>query len=93
MSQAPSDALQELRALSDLISRSVDDIQKFCTAKKEAFPSPDEPFSLSSEAVRLSPELVDPTRTLVAAASQLISAVRSSPANLLTAALQVPFLG
>lgn len=89
MGQATTDAFQELRALSHLIIRSLDNIEKFCATTGEILPSTDEKFTLTSELVRLSPEIVQESGILVGAASQLIAAIRPSPANVLVAVLGV----
>lgn len=89
--QTTPEAFQELRALSNLILRSLDNIDKFCATIGEAFPSTDERFTLTSELVRLSPEIVQESGILVGAASQLIAAIRPSPANVLVAVLGVCF--
>lgn len=89
MSESTANALQELRALADLVVQSVDGIEKFCAATGGRLPSASEPFSLSSEAILLSPEVANMGKVLAGAAFQLISIVQPSYKTVMTAALQV----
>lgn len=70
-----------LLALAGLVSSSVDAIVHAC--KAQPFPSADEPFSLESDAIRMDPEVQKHSGVLVAAATQLVAAVRPPPLALL----------
>ncbi|TFY59841.1 hypothetical protein EVG20_g7636, partial [Dentipellis fragilis] len=76
------DALAELKALADLIKSNVDAIEAATKSAALEFPSLQTAFSLQSEAARLLPEVVDATTRIVAAASQLIAAVRPPPLSI-----------
>lgn len=89
MSNSSANVFEELRALLRIVTQSLDNIEKFCATTGSHFPSNDEPFTLMSEAERLSPTIVQESFTLVGAASQLISIVRPSNANALVAILSV----
>ena len=66
----------DLRALCDLIKSSVDSIEAALDSRSQTFPSPNEPFSLQSEAARMSPDVLGPSSIIVSAAAQLIATVR-----------------
>ncbi|KAI0697896.1 S-adenosyl-L-methionine-dependent methyltransferase [Cytidiella melzeri] len=70
-----------LTALRDLITSSVDAILASCDT--QPFPSADEPFSVESEAIRMDPHVQKHSGILIAAATQLIAAVRPPPLTLL----------
>ncbi|KAJ3554256.1 hypothetical protein NM688_g3204 [Phlebia brevispora] len=82
MAAAKSPA-SELRALADLINGAVAQIEAACASRSKTFPSSDEPFTLESEAARMSPDVLLPGNIIVAAAQQLISAVRVPALTLL----------
>ncbi|KAA1468515.1 S-adenosyl-L-methionine-dependent methyltransferase, partial [Dentipellis sp. KUC8613] len=71
-----------LKALADLIKSNVDLIEAATKSAALEFPSPHTTFSPESEAARLLPEVVDATTRIVAAASQLITAVRPPPLSI-----------
>ena len=70
------DGTAELRALCDLIKSSVDSIAAALASRSQTYPSANEPFSLQSEASRMSPDILEPGRIIVSAAAQLIATVR-----------------
>ena len=82
-------AIQELRALVGLITNSLDSIESTVSARKESWPSPSEPFTRESEAVRNLPEEAAASDVLISAAEQLIASVRSPAYGVLTTAMQV----
>ncbi|KAF7791400.1 hypothetical protein EIP86_002414 [Pleurotus ostreatoroseus] len=66
----------ELRALVDLINDALKRIESTCASRSQIYPFADEPFSPQSEAARMDPDVFEAGNIIVAAASQLISAVR-----------------
>ena len=82
----------ELRALSNLIQFAIDDLETGLIARKEAFPSPDEPFSMESEAARMTPEAQTAVTNIVAAAAQLMAVTQSPVMRLLATTVQVGFI-
>ncbi|EPQ59057.1 S-adenosyl-L-methionine-dependent methyltransferase [Gloeophyllum trabeum ATCC 11539] len=82
------DALSELRALSDLIKNSIETVETVCKRNGQPYPSSHAPFTMASEAIRIDPEISQAGTTIVAAASQLIVAVRPPPLTLVATALQ-----
>ncbi|KAI0346013.1 S-adenosyl-L-methionine-dependent methyltransferase [Trametopsis cervina] len=68
--------VSELRALSDLIKAAVDKIEAACTSRGQIYPSANDPFTFDSEIPRASPDVVQDGIVIVAAAAQLIAAVR-----------------
>lgn len=89
MSTLIPNSLRELRALVDLISTSVDNIEHACIASGQPFPSLSEPFTRESEAIRLSPAVQQAGDILVAAAAQLTAVVRSPTATAMIYGMQV----
>jgi hypothetical protein len=89
MSDSIHASLKELHALADLIKTSVAAIEKTCLASQQAFPSPDLPFNPQVEGIRMSPEVQQAGDILVAAASQLVAAVRPPPMTIMMYSLQV----
>ena len=85
MVYAPS----QLRALADLIVKSVDAIEASCSARDVSFPSLDESFSPESEAVRMHPDVLPNIAVAAAAAYQLYCTIRAPATNLLGTATQV----
>lgn len=88
MSNDKTDA-SELRALSNLIQSSVEKIEAALASRSQTFPSMDDPFTLESEAVRMSPDVLGPGSIIIAAAAQLISCVRVPALTVLTTCGQV----
>lgn len=68
---------EELAALTKLITSSVDAILKSCGSR--TFPSSDELFTLESEAARMDPDVQVQSGIAIAAATQLIAALRPPP--------------
>jgi hypothetical protein len=89
MSDSIQASLKELHALADLIKTSIATIEKACLASQQPFPSPDLPFNPQTEGIRMSPEVQQAGDILVAAASQLIAAVRPPPMTVMVYSLQV----
>lgn len=81
--------IAELRALSDLIKASVDKIEALCAERGQTYPTSDAPLSPQSEAPRMAPDVIAEGTIIVAAAAQLITAVRPPPLSVLTQAVQV----
>ncbi|KAJ3555091.1 hypothetical protein NM688_g2768 [Phlebia brevispora] len=72
----PKSSASELRALVDLLNGAVTQIEAACASRSQIFPPSDDPFTLESEAARMSPDVLLPGNIIVAAAQQLIAAVR-----------------
>lgn len=90
MATAPVDSpVAELRALSDIIKISVDRIEALCAERGQTFPLSDLPFTPQSEVPRANPEVVVEGKLIVAAAAQLLAAVRPPSLSLVTHAVQV----
>jgi hypothetical protein len=83
------DALAQLKKLSELIQKSIEDVEAVITAKGLKFPSPSTPFTLASEAPRNIPEVAHSISIMVAAAFQLISVAQPPNVTVATTALQV----
>ncbi|KAJ3553485.1 hypothetical protein NM688_g3587 [Phlebia brevispora] len=81
-------AFQELRALVALISDSLDSMEHTVCSRGQTFPSMHKPYSPESEAARSVPEGLKASSVIVAAASQLIAAVRPPAISALVTALQ-----
>ncbi len=75
-SSTPKSAASELRALADLINDAVKQIEVACASRSQTYPLADEPFTPESEAARMSPDVLEASDIIVAATSQLASAVR-----------------
>lgn len=69
-------AASELRALANLINDAVTQIENGCASRDQTFPLADEPFTPQSEAARMSPDVIQASTLIVAAASQLVAAAR-----------------
>lgn len=82
-------ALEELRALSKIIQDSVCAIDAAVIASNLEFPSPHTPFTVESEAARTLPKVEKACSLIIAAATQLVQAVRSPMHGILTLSLQV----
>jgi hypothetical protein len=83
------DALAELKALSDIIQSSVEQIEAVVATNSFNFPSPDSPFSLESEAPRMHPAIRSAGSLITSAAAQLMTLVRPAPLTLLDLMMQV----
>ncbi|TFY71901.1 hypothetical protein EVG20_g1114 [Dentipellis fragilis] len=82
-----ANALAELKALANLIQSNVDRIKATAASESLEFPSLWTTFSPQSEAARQSPDIADATAQIVAAASQLIAAVRPPPLTVMSLGL------
>jgi hypothetical protein len=78
---ANDSTLQELKALSRLISQSIDAIEGTLQSRGQKFPSLSEPFSTESEASRMAADVLDECSVITAAAAQLVAAVRPPTAT------------
>lgn len=85
-----STTLQDLVALANLVTTSVDAIVKSCG--DSPFPSLDETFDFESEAIRVNPDVQKHTTVALAAATQLVATLRSPLATLLLQGFAVSFL-
>lgn len=81
--------LRELRALSDLIHRSIEKIEHVCATSGSSLPSLHDPFNPDEEAIFADAQVQEQGAIAVAAASQLIAALRPPPVTLGIHALQV----
>lgn len=81
--------ISQLRALADIILSSIDKIEAGLDSSGQTYPSADEPFNMEEELTRMSPDIAEPGSILVAAAGQLIAAVRLPPLSMLIHATQV----
>lgn len=88
---ASTSAAKELRALADLINGAVEKIERACASRSQTYPLADDPFTPQSEAVRMAPDVLESGSIIVAAAAQLISAVRIPAVTLTVSALSVRF--
>lgn len=82
-------ALHELKALSRLITRSIESIESTLGSRGEAFPRADEPFAMQTEACRMAPDILQACGVVSSAAAQLIACVRPAGLSLLVTAQQV----
>ncbi|KAA1472201.1 O-methyltransferase [Dentipellis sp. KUC8613] len=82
-----ANALAELKALASLIQSNVGRIEAAAASESLEFPSLWTTFSPQSEAARQSPDIADATAQIVAAASQLIAAVRAPPLTVMSLGL------
>ncbi|KAI0087132.1 S-adenosyl-L-methionine-dependent methyltransferase [Irpex rosettiformis] len=69
-------SLRELEALVQLINSSFHEIKHACITQGKDFPFLNEPSTLESEAIVVSPEVVKAGSVITAAAYQLVAAVR-----------------
>ncbi|TFY69030.1 hypothetical protein EVG20_g3320 [Dentipellis fragilis] len=81
------DALAELKALVKLLQSNVDRIETATKAASLEFPSLRTTFSPQSEAARQLPDVAEASSEIVAAASQLIAAVRPPPLTVFSTGL------
>lgn len=77
---------ENLLALSELVSRSVKEIDEICKAKNATFPALDDPFTAASEAIRADPAIAGVISLLVAAAEQLVATVWSPAGTVVSTA-------
>ncbi len=82
-------ALEELKALANIIQSSVNDIEAALSANQLVLPSPNAPFSLESEAPRMHPSIQSAGSFITSAAAQLMAIVRPAPLVILDVAEQV----
>lgn len=87
--EATISPVAELRALSNLIKASVDKIEALCLERGQTYPSLNSTFTGQSEAPRMAPDVIAEGTIIVAAAAQLVAAVRSPPVGILTESCQV----
>ena len=85
-----STTLADLRKLSEIITQSIDQIEKEVTASNLEFPSAESTYTKQSEAARELPEVFEASNRIVAAAGQLAALVRSPPLTILDTAFKVP---
>lgn len=85
-------AASELRALADLINASVKQVESACASRSQTYPLADEPFTPQTEAVRMSPDILQAGDIIVAAASQLISVVRIPALTLSVTSIYVSYI-
>ncbi|KAF8510927.1 O-methyltransferase [Hysterangium stoloniferum] len=78
--------ISTLRALSDLISAAVDQIEQRCILESIEFPSLDGLFTLDSEKTRREPDIAKAISVIVAAASQLVVTVREPSVTMINTA-------
>ncbi len=83
------DTVKELRALSQLINASIDEIEHAMVSRGQSFPLLNESYSLESEIPRMEPDMVAAGAVITSAAAQLIAAVRIPAVSALVTALQV----
>ncbi|THG99674.1 hypothetical protein EW026_g2708 [Hermanssonia centrifuga] len=82
------DTVKELRALSQLINASIDEIEHAMVSRGQSFPLLNESYSLESEIPRMEPDMVAAGTVITSAAAQLIAAVRIPAVSALVTALQ-----
>ncbi len=76
-------ALQELRTLGNLVSAAIDQIEQACVSQGKDLPTLDQPSNPQSEAILLQPDVAKASNVIIAAASQLIAAVRPPTVSLM----------
>ena len=87
--KAAQGSLAELKALSNIIQSSIQQIEEVVTANSFTFPSPDSTFSLESEAPHMHPDIQSAGLLIVSAAAQLMTIVRPAPLTVLDITMQV----
>ena len=87
--RALPDALAELKALTNIIQSSVEQIEAAVTANSFTFPSPDSTFGLETEAPHMHPAVLSVGSLIASAAAQLTTLVRPAPLTLFDTVLQV----
>jgi hypothetical protein len=83
------DSLAELKALTNIIQSSIEQIENDLSINNLTFPSPDSTFSLESEAPRMRPDIQAAGSLIASAAAQLISLARPSQITLFEISLKV----
>ena len=83
------DTLAELKALTNIIQSSIEQIETGLSTNNLTLPSPDSTFSLESEAPRMRSDIQAAGSLIASAAAQLISLARPSQITLLEISLQV----
>jgi hypothetical protein len=81
--------LVELKALAAIIQSSIEEIEAVVSTNSFTLPSPNQTFSLESEAPRMHPAIQSAGALITSAASQLITLVRPAPLTLFDVAMQV----
>jgi hypothetical protein len=84
--------LAELKALSNIIQSSIEELETAVAANSFIYPSPDAPFSLESEAPRFHPDVVSAGSLITSAAAQLITLVRPAPLTVFDVMMQVKLI-
>jgi len=84
--------LAELKALSNIIQSSIEQLETAVAANSFNFPSPNAPFSLESEAPRMHPDIVSAGSLITSAAAQLITLVRPAPLTVFDVMMQVKLI-
>jgi hypothetical protein len=83
----------DLRKLSDIISRAVDQIEAILAEKNLDFPSLDASFSVESEVAREIPEVIVAANLIASAAVQLASVARTPAMTIMDLSLRVRIPG
>ena len=83
------EAITELEALVGIIQESIQSIKETITSKNILFPSPHTPVTEESEAVRMIPTISQACSSIVSAANQLVSSVRSPTQSAVITSMQV----
>ena len=86
-------ALTELRALAQIITAGVDQIEQSCSTRNVAFPGLGVPYDVQSESARLDAKVLEASANIVAAAAQITALVRPTGLSLLTMTVQVSVYG
>ncbi|KAI0795374.1 S-adenosyl-L-methionine-dependent methyltransferase [Irpex lacteus] len=76
-------ALEELRTLGNLVSAAIDKIEQACVSQGKDLPALSQPSNPQSEAILLQPDVAEASNVIIAAASQLIAAVRPPTVSLM----------
>ncbi|THG93493.1 hypothetical protein EW026_g7759 [Hermanssonia centrifuga] len=82
------DAVKDLRALSNLINISVDQIENEMLSRGQTYPLLSEPYSPETEKPRMAPDILAAGSIIIAAAAQLIASVRIPVTSVLVTAIQ-----
>ena len=78
-----------LRALQNIITTSIDQIEESCKSRGLDFPSLDEPFTGENDAARADPVVQEASTLLAAAAHQLVATVQQPQKTIFTATVWV----
>jgi hypothetical protein len=92
LGSALPDGLGELKALTNIILSSVEQIEAVVIANSFTYPSPNSKFSLESEAPRMHPVIQSAGSLITSAAAQLTALVRPAPLALYDIAQQVKLI-